>query len=176
VLTIGIPPLRERIEDIPLLLEHFLNRMDRELDRNVRSVSPDALLILQQHRWPGNVRELQSAVMCALVHSKGDTLTPDCLPPHLQEQPSPVGMLAAKQSVDRAVARMTQEILAGQFGNIYHEVQAAVDRAVLREVLDHVNGSQLQAAGLLGISRTTLRSKLRDLGLVVEKQINDSPG
>ena len=75
VLTIRIPPLRERIEDIPLLLEYFLVRMNRELDRHVRSVSPEAMQLLTQHSWPGNVRELQSAVKYALVHTAGDTLT-----------------------------------------------------------------------------------------------------
>ena len=83
-------------------------------------------------------------------------------------------MLAAEQSVDLAVARLVQETLAQKCGNIYDQVQAAVDRVVLREVLEHVKGNQVEAAELLGISRTTLRSKLRSLNMVVEKQVNDA--
>jgi len=172
VLTIRIPPLRERIEDIPLLLEYFLGRMNRELDRHVRRVSPEAMELLKQHSWPGNVRELQSAVKYALVHTAGDTLTADCLPPHLQEKSSRVEVLAAEESVDLAVARLVHETLAQKCGNVYYQVQAAVDRVVLREVLERVKGNQVEAADLLGISRTTLRSKLRALGLVVEKQVS----
>jgi two-component system nitrogen regulation response regulator GlnG len=174
VLTIHIPPLRERIEDIPLLLEYFLVRMNRELDRHVQSVSPEVMQLLTQHSWPGNVRELQSAVQYALVHTAGDTLTPDCLPPHLQEKSTRVEVLAAVESVDLAVARLVQETLAQKCGNLYYQVQAAVDRVVLREVLEYVKGNQVEAADLLGISRTTLRSKLRSLNMVVEKQVNEA--
>jgi len=174
VLTIHIPPLRERIEDIPLLLEYFLRRMNRELDRHVQTVSPEAMELLMRHSWPGNVRELQSAVKYALVHTAGDVLTPDCLPPHLLETASPVELQAAEQSVDFAVARMVQETLSRKSGNIYYLVQATVDRVVLSEVLQHVKGNQVEAADLLGISRTTLRSKLRSLKMFVEKQVNQS--
>ena len=66
VLTIWIPPLRDRIEDLPLLIEDFLGRMNRELDRHVHCVSPEAVQLLKQHSWPGNVRELQSAIQYAL--------------------------------------------------------------------------------------------------------------
>jgi two-component system nitrogen regulation response regulator GlnG len=125
------------------------------------------------------VRELQSAVKHALVYATGDTLTPECLPLHLQGKPSRVEALAAEQSVDLAVARLVQETLAQNCGNIYDQIQAAVDRVVLREVLEHVKGNQVEAANLLGMSRTTLRSKLRSLQLslrlIVEKQVNEVP-
>ncbi len=175
VLTIHIPPLRERIDDIPLLLQYFLARMNRELDRHIQTVSPEALELLKLHPWPGNVRELQSAMKYALVHTAGDTLTRDRLPPHLQENPARAEVLAAEQSVELAVARLVHETLAQKCGNIYYQVQAAVDRVVLREVLERVKGNQVEAAEFLGISRTTLRSKLRSLGLVVEKHVNEDP-
>jgi DNA-binding protein Fis len=96
-------------------------------------------------------------------------------------------MFAAKESVELAVAQLVQEILArataGAPGgqeqanvggtNAYYRVQAVVERAMLCKVLEHVKGNQVEAADLLGISRTTLRSKLRSLGLVVEKQVSD---
>jgi two-component system nitrogen regulation response regulator GlnG len=175
VLTIRIPPLRERIDDLALLLDYFLARMNQELDRRVTSVSPEAMCLLQQHAWPGNVRELQSTVQYALVHATGDTLLPDCLPPHLLQPPAAGETLAPEQSVDRVVSRLVQENLTRNAGNIYYHVQATVDRVMLREVLEHVKGNQVEAASLLGISRTTLRSKLRSLGLVVEKHLSESP-
>ncbi len=175
VLTIRIPPLRERIEDLPLLLDYFLTRMNRELDRRVQSVAPEAMQLLKQHSWPGNVRELQSAVKYALVHTAGDSLTAECLPQHVQHQMAHGQMTKAAESVDAAVARLVHETLSQRRGNIYYEVQAAVDRIVLREVLAHVKGNQVEAADLLGVSRTTLRSKLRSLGMVVEKQVGDAP-
>jgi two-component system nitrogen regulation response regulator GlnG len=174
VLTICIPPLRERIEDIPVLLDYFLRRMNRELGRHVQGVSPEAMELLRQHSWPGNVRELQSAVQYALVHTPGETLVPECLPPHLQQRSTGAEVLAAESSVDRAVTRLVQETVGQDHGNIYYQIQAVVDRVVLREVLERVKGNQVEAAELLGISRTTLRSKLRSLGLVVEKQVSDS--
>jgi len=82
-------------------------------------------------------------------------------------------LISAEQSVDLAIARFVQETLPQNRGDIYYQVQAAVDRIVIREVLEHVKGNQVEAADLLGISRTTLRSKLRSLGLVVEKQVTE---
>lgn len=174
VLTIHVPPLRERIEDIPLLLDYFLARMNHELDRHVRTVSPDAMELLKQHNWPGNVRELQSAVKYALVHTAGDTLRPELLPPSLLSKgSSPKELLAAEQAVDDALVQLVRETLAERSGNVFYHLQDVVERVVLREVLQHVKGNQVEAAELLGISRTTLRSKLRTLKLVVEKQVNE---
>ena len=94
--------------------------------------------------------------------------------PIFRRSPAQVEVLAAEESVDLAVARLVRETLAQKCGNIYYQLQAAVDRVVLREVLEHVKGNQVEAADVLGISRTTLRSKLRCLGLVVEKQVNEA--
>ena len=174
VLTVRVPPLRERIEDLPLLLEYFLGRMNRELDRHVHRVSPEAMQLLQQHCWPGNVRELQSAVKYALVHAAGEVLTPDCLPAHVRSGTRTVA--SAGEGVPPSdVAGLVRELLASGCGNLYRRVQEEVDRVVLDEVLRHVKGNQMEAAEILGISRNTLRSRLRTLGLAVEKQLSDVP-
>jgi two-component system nitrogen regulation response regulator GlnG len=169
VLTINVPPLRDRSDDLPLLIEYFIGRMNPELDRRVQSVSPEAMLLLKAHTWPGNVRELQSAVHYGLVHSSGDVLTPECLPPHLREAAAPADVGAVFD-----VARIVRGLLKQQSGNIYYRVQATMDRVVLETVLEHVKGNQVEAADILGISRNTLRSKLRSLGLSVEKHLNES--
>jgi nitrogen regulation protein NR(I) len=173
VLTIRVPPLRERLDDIPLLVNYFLARMNREFDRRVYSVSPEALQLLLQHTWPGNVRELQSAVKHAMIHTAGDILLPEALPIHLREGCGANHSPGALASGDLEVGRLTRELLERSHGNIYYSVQAAVDRVVLNAVLDFVKGNQVEAAERLGISRNTLRSKLRNLGLVIEKQLSD---
>jgi two-component system nitrogen regulation response regulator GlnG len=153
-----------------LLTSYFIGRMNRELDRRVQNVSPEALLLMKAHTWPGNVRELQSAIQYGLVHASGETLTAECLPQHLREA-------CAAPATERAVcdiARMARDLLRQRSGNIYYRVQAAMDRVVLETVLEYVKGNQVEAAEVLGISRNTLRSKLRSLGLIVEKQVNES--
>ncbi len=161
VLTIRIPPLRERMDDIPLLVNYFLGRMNREFDRRVCGISPEAMQLLKQHDWPGNVRELQSAVKHALIHAAGDIISPDCFPAHLREGSPPTQLASAVAGGDLEVGRLVRELLEQSRGNVYHHVQAAVDRVVLKAALDHVKQNQVEAAELLGISRTTLRSKLR---------------
>ncbi|MGO9111858.1 MAG: sigma-54-dependent transcriptional regulator [Thermoguttaceae bacterium] len=174
VVTIRIPPLRERMDDIPLLVNYFLGRMNREFDRHVHAVSPEAMQLLKQHNWPGNVRELQSVIKHALIHTPGDIVTPDGFPVHLRESSAAGQSPSAVAGGDLEVGRLVREMIERSRGNIYYHVQAAVDRVVLNAVLEHVKGNQVEAAELLGISRNTLRSKLRNLGLVVEKQLNDA--
>ena len=170
VLTIHIPPLRDRLDDLPVLINYFIGRMNADLDRRVQSVSPEAMLLLKEHNWPGNVRELQSAVQYALVHASGDMLSAECLPRHLRE----AGAAPAAERAVCDVARIVRDLLKQGSGNIYYRVQSAMDRVVLETVLEHVKGNQVEAADLLGISRNTLRSKLRGLGLIVEKQVSES--
>jgi two-component system nitrogen regulation response regulator GlnG len=174
VLTIRIPPLRERLDDIPLLLNYFFGRMNREFDRHVHGASPEAMQLFMQHNWPGNVRELQSVVKHALIHTPGDIILLDSLPVHLREGPAAGQQPSAGAGGELEVGRLVRELVAANRGNIYYHVQAAVDRVVLNGVLEHVKGNQVEAAELLGISRNTLRSKLRNLGLVVEKQLNEA--
>ncbi|OYV83344.1 MAG: Fis family transcriptional regulator, partial [Planctomycetia bacterium 21-64-5] len=149
--TLTLPSLRERRDDIPLLIEHFLRLFNRELGKNVRSVTADARRLLETHDWPGNVRELQSALKFALLHATGEVLTPDCLPevcrPAAGESAAPGA--APPGALD--VGRYTRQLLELNEPHIYRLVSAAVDRVVLDEVLRHVKGNQLQAAELLGI-------------------------
>jgi two-component system nitrogen regulation response regulator GlnG len=172
VVTIQVPPLRERKEDLPLLIAHFLNLLNRSLGKHVSSVSPEALRLLEAYSWPGNVRELQSTLKYALVQSTGEVLSPDFLPDHLRDRgasvsPSP----AALESGTFDLSQLVTGLLRAGEPDIYRKVCAAMDRVVIEAALRHVKGSQAQASELLGISRTTLRAKLRSLGLAVEKQL-----
>ncbi len=172
VFTVHVPPLREHMEDLPLLVDHFLGRMNRELGKRVRTVAPEAMRLLEEHSWPGNVRELESTLKYALVHATADVLTPGCLPYSLRlaaGRGEAQATAAPPSTLD--VAEYARRLLDAKQPDIYHNVISAVDRVVLEAVLRHTRGNQVEAARLLGVSRNTLRAKLRALGMVLEKQL-----
>jgi two-component system nitrogen regulation response regulator GlnG len=168
VFTIHLPPLRERREDIPLLVENFLHHFSRDMGRTVRSVAPEALERLVAYDWPGNVRQLQSMVKYAFIQAPGDVITLDCLPQNLFPESPPAAPPPAGVT---DLAYLTTSLLRAGEADIYRRVCAEMDRVVLDTVLRHVNGNQVRAAELLGISRTTLRAKLRALGVNAEKSL-----
>jgi two-component system nitrogen regulation response regulator GlnG len=171
VFTIPVPPLRERREDIPLLIEHFLPRFGRSLGRNIHSVTPDAQRCLESYDWPGNVRQLQSVLKYAIVQAPGDVVALECLPENLRAGPPPPGARPpTPEACTAGVAEFTESLLRAGELDVYRRVCLEVDRAVLGAVLRHVNDNQVKASEILGISRTTLRAKLRALRLGAEPQ------
>ena len=168
--TIRLPALRDRPGDVPLLVEHLIRASNQSLDRTVRTASPEALRLLEGYAWPGNVRELQSAVRYALVHTAGEVLTVEALPAHVRE-----GKAAAWPEAttgDGDLYCIVAGLLRVGAGDIYRKASMAADRTILETVLRHAEGNQVRASELLGISRTTLRAKLRLLGMTLEKQIH----
>ena len=177
--TIQLPPLRERMEDIPILTEHFLNVFNQELSKNIVGVSDDVLQILKAHNWPGNVREFQSAIKYAMIHATGAVLTPDCLPqschpalnttiPNSSLTPESSGSFDRTAGGFDLIGFVRQQLKDGK-PDLYRVIVQEVDRQILGEIMAHCEGNQLQAAERLGISRMTLRSKLRSLGLIQDK-------
>jgi len=171
--TIHLPPLRERREDIPRLAEYFTSRFGRKIQKRIRTISPSAMEALQSYDWPGNVRELESTLKYALVRTTGNVLTPESLPDHIQCRQSPVA--ASPTTTDDVRAFLRDLVRDGQ-GNVYQRMQMEVDRILFEEVFTFVQGNQVQAAELLGISRTTLRSRMQSLGLTVEKVMRPESG
>src|SRR5579884_958390 len=174
--TIHLPPLRERIDDLPLLVEHFLKIFNRDLNRQVRSVAPEAMRLLEAYPWPGNVRELQSTIRYALVHAAGEVLTPECLPESLRDwnagaSAAPVSGTGGVPVGGFDLAGHVQRLLHLGETDIYRKACEAADRVILEALLRHTRGNQVQASELLGISRTTLRAKMKALGMIVEKQV-----
>ena len=163
VFNIHLPPLRERGDDLSLLIRHFLRRFGRELGRDVREAAPDALARLRAYPWPGNIRELQSVLKQALLRSTGNVLLLNFLPQsHLEPASSPAVSLAREPGVEEFLVRLR---LCADVRDVYADAHRNLDRLLLPRVLEHTAGSQHQAALLLGIARQTLRSKLRDLGI-----------
>jgi nitrogen regulation protein NR(I) len=159
---IRLPSLRERKGDVPLLADYFLKTINHRLGKDVRVFSLEAMRRLEIHRWPGNVRELQSAVRYALLQTVGDVITPDSLPNSLRDSQSQV-LTPTKRQFE--VSKFTEDLLQNGSSEIYRKVIQGVDRVLLECVLEFVRGNQVHASEILGISRTTLRSKMEQLGI-----------
>jgi two-component system nitrogen regulation response regulator GlnG len=166
--TINAPPLRARLEDVAELAHYFLFRFNRELNLDLRGFAPEALQILEGYGWPGNVRELQGVVKQAMLNASGHVLLPEFLPEHLVKEPV-VGREAAGASDLLDVPALIAAGLRDRPGKLHEDVTAAVERVLLTRVLRYTQGNQTQAAELLGLSRVTLRHKLRTLNLDVDK-------
>ena len=174
VFTIALPPLRDRPDDLPVLVEHLVKRFNRELGKQVRSVAPEVMGRLEAHDWPGNVRELQATLKYALIQATGDLLTLDALPGEFGPESARPLPASGIEALD--VIPFVRRLLRDGESDLYQKVTSAVDRVILEEVLRHVRGNQVRASEILGIARNTLRSKLRAAGLAVEKQVGFDPG
>jgi two-component system nitrogen regulation response regulator GlnG len=173
VFTIHLPALRERGEDLPMLVRHFLRRFNRELHREVREVDPGAMQRLQRYSWPGNIRELQSVLKQALLQAHGAVLQPGFLPDTVG---GAAGAAIEQPTVAPAFSfeSFIQDELRGGAGNLYAEAHQQLDRILLPLVLRFTEANQLRAAQLLGIARQTLRAKLRELGVSVVRAVEGS--
>jgi two-component system nitrogen regulation response regulator GlnG len=173
VFTIQLPPLRERGDDLLMLIRFYLRKFSAELDREVRDVAPESLRRLGGYVWPGNVRELQSVLKQSLLRSRGTVLMPEFLPDFLsksEEDPGPGG------EADFHVGAFIRQRLQAGTMDLHAEAHLELDRALLMSVLQATKGNQVQAAKILGIARQTLRSRLRELGLHITKAVDSGEG
>jgi len=164
VVTLHLPPLRERRRDIPLLVEHFLAKHGEELGE--RGVAPDALDRLVGYDWPGNVRELENVVQRAMVMATAGVI----LPEHLPIGPvSAAASVAVDATLEEIIERKLMECVRGlrerSSANLYDLVVGLVEKPLLRAVLRETTGNQVRAAQILGINRNTLRKKLTEHGI-----------
>jgi two-component system nitrogen regulation response regulator GlnG len=170
--AIRLPPLRDRGTDIPLLAEHYLHRFCREFDKTATDISTDALELLLRYAWPGNVRELQSVLKQALLHATGDVLLPGFFPSRLRatlREPTE-GARAAEVHRTPLESLIDRELAAGG-GEIYAKSLAFLERTLLARVLRHTGGNQSRAAKLLGITRGSLRNKIRLLRITINPAV-----
>jgi two-component system nitrogen regulation response regulator GlnG len=168
VFNIHLPPLRDRGDDIPLLIQHYLQTYSSEFGRAVREVSPEALQRLSSYHWPGNIRELQSVLKQALLRASGPVLLTAFLP-----EPLGATCRADRASTERETpgveAWVVRQPLGPDVRELYAEAHSQLDRLLLPRVMEYARGSQHQASLLLGIARQTLRLKFRELGLDVAR-------
>jgi len=195
VVRIPVPPLRERREDIPEIVDYMLQILEKERKIKVRKVSPEVLAILCENRWPGNVRELENVVYRSAVVAQGDALLIKDLPDELagtagrseeraeceeQPGPSPAGAPAETGSgtiPDEAAATRLPPLpdaLDSAMNTLYSELRQKETRNLLRKIerafteraYADTGGNQARTAELLGMTRTTLKKRLKEYGLV----------
>jgi two-component system nitrogen regulation response regulator GlnG len=176
VFTIHLPPLRDRLEDLPILVQHYLRRFSAELGREIREIAPEALARLRAYSWPGNIRELQSVLRQALLRASGAVLLPGFLP-ELSPPVRPSTHAIAEPAFD--LERFIRQRLARATNDLSSETHREVDRLLMTLALEYTHGNHRDASRLLGISRQTMRVKLRALGLhvahSVEPDDDDTP-
>jgi DNA-binding NtrC family response regulator len=173
VCTIELPPLRERAEDLPVLVRHFLARYNREFGKDVRDIAPDAMALLRAYAWPGNVRELQSVIKHALLRANGSVLLSTYLP-SLAEEGSARSSHAP--GLASGLDELIERALTSDANDIHERVHREVDRVLLTKVLAYTNGNHRHAARLLGIARQTMRARLRALGIRVTHSVTSDDG
>jgi len=162
VFTIALPSLRERGGDLPMLVRHYLRLFSRQLGRDVTDISAEALEQLRNYSWPGNIRELQSVLKQALLHASGTLLLPAFLPN------LPPNRLAPARPVSGAdLAGFIRPLLSPEMKTLYAQTHDHVDRLLFTMAMDYTSGNQRNAARMLGISRQTMRVKMRALSMQV---------
>jgi DNA-binding NtrC family response regulator len=154
VVKLTLPPLRERREDIPLIIDHLVERFNRELGLQIHALSTDARHLLEMFDWPGNVRELENAICSAMIMSEGGTVTAHDLPPRIRGE---------AETADSAAT--SRDITKGILADAVREATEKLERMMIVSRLADFNGNRTATADSLGISRKTLFNKMRQYGL-----------
>jgi len=149
VVRLRMPGLREHPDDVPQLVAHFVARFNQEMKRTVRGVAPEAMDLLQAYHWPGNVRELRNVIERAFIlHATAEEIRPEHLPAELKK------VLPVRRT-EKLVPHVPDQGL----------VLEDVEKRLIVEAMERASGNQSKAARLLGISRDTLRYRLKKHGM-----------
>ena len=179
VVRIQIPPLRERPEDIRLLVNYFLKKFAKDQQGSPKSISSSVIKILEKYHWPGNVRELENVIQRAVVVAKGDVILPGDLPPEICDPGSITGspsQLAAGQapigeSGGNELASLARLLFRWARQNPKLKVIPAVERELIIHALSEAKGNQVHASKILGITRATLRKRVEKFNITRELNI-----
>jgi len=178
VVRIHMPPLRERREDVRLLVNYFLKKLAHDQGAAPKSISTGVIKALEQYHWPGNVRELENIIRRAHVVAKGDAILLSDLPQEIVSQSAPAG--ASSPAVAAApgdvaggtdVASLARKLFHWARKDPKLKLIPAVERELVIQALKETNGNQVQAAKLLGITRATLRKRLEKFDIQRELKI-----
>lgn len=169
--TIDLPPLRDRGGDIRLLLEHYLGCFNQRLHRKVEYISADAALALQGYYWPGNVRELETLLGHAMIKSDDSILGSADLPSYVHAGSREELHDTVTPKLTGAFENHISKLIDSDSTEIYANAQEYFDRSVLSRILRVTNGNQSAAAKRLGITRGSLRFKLKQLGLSIDNKV-----
>ena len=168
VIPISLPPLRERKEDIPELVELFTRQFVEEYQLSEIGISTEVVKQLTTYDWPGNVRELENAIKRALVMCSGQMLLPEHFDPILEKST----LISEPGDLNTQVHAMLQAHIEqymesdAPLGELYAEIREVFEKPLFKIVLEHTNGNRSKASDILGINRNTLHTKLVEYQLV----------
>jgi nitrogen regulation protein NR(I) len=168
VVTISMPPLRDRLEDIPALTEYLLSRFCREMQIDNPGISPEAIRALQTYHWPGNIRELANTIQKSLIFNRG-------MPIQAEDISFPSGKksdLSSRGNVEHTVQEWIKDMFQTKPDNLFEACVDQFSALVIKEALKLTKGNRSQAAKILGLSRPTLHSKMEKLGITVQSTVN----
>ena len=168
VVSVYLPPLRNRREDIPHLIDHFLDKYNGMNARKLRRISRDMLNVLLRYPWPGNVRELENAIERGVVLSRDEDFTEELLPLSVRMFAAQRRSTPASDSVETLTKRLADQALADyelREGEIYQLVIDQIEHALIDRALAKCNNVKTKAADFLGINRNTLNKKVKELGI-----------
>lgn len=173
---IHLPPLRDRGNDINLLINFFIRKYSKQLDKKVEGVSNEAIEILRSYAWPGNVRELQSVVRRAILMANGPVIVPENLTNETKntdrKTSEPTFISAESISKPVVVEQFVQSRIDEGSTDVYAETLEMMEYKLLTKVLVQAGGNQSQAAKILGITRGSLRNKIRSLGIMIDQIVS----
>jgi nitrogen regulation protein NR(I) len=175
VVRIQIPPLRDRREDIPLLVNYFLKTIGRELQHAPKSVAANVIKTLEKYHWPGNVRELENALRRAHVMAKSDAILLGDMPPEISGQggggaAAPPAPASAGEAAANDAAGLARQLFQWARRDPKLKIIPAVERELVVQALKETGDNQIQAAKLLGITRATLRKRIEKFG--IQRELN----
>ena len=160
VFSVELPPLRERSEDIPILVNHFVEKFAAELGSGVTGIQGEAIRALMAHDWPGNIRELENVVIRALAGARGEILGPEDLPEGFA-----AGRGESRAPMRRSAARSARGARSGLTGGNFKDLVNDYRKALIQEALGKFGGNKTKTAEYLGLKRTTLYSQIEELDI-----------
>jgi DNA-binding NtrC family response regulator len=170
VVSLYIPPLRERRVDIPILAEHFINQYSYMAKKPVQSISDEAMEVLSKYHWPGNVRELENNIHTAVVMSKNELMQPEDFPVFAESnQQAQVDFEEIKDNYAGMFSEfldpVMDKILNVSGSQVYYHLQSALEKVIISKTLERMKSNQVKTAEILGISRNTLRDRMQKFDL-----------
>jgi two-component system nitrogen regulation response regulator GlnG len=174
VVRIHLPPLRDRRDDIPLLVNYFLKKIAREQNRQPKSIATAAVKLFEKYHWPGNVRELENAIRRAHVLAKSDAILPGDLPPEISGAATgvaaPPAAIATGDAAAGDAATLARQLFQIAKRDPKLKIIPAVERELVIQALIETANNQVHAAKILGITRATLRKRIEKFG--IQRELN----
>jgi len=175
VVRVHLPPLRDRREDIPLLVNYFLQSLGKSQSAPPRSIAPAAIRVLEKYHWPGNVRELENVIRRGLVVAKGEAILATDLPAEITGKGQPAGAAPGASPAGDAtpsdLAPLARQLFQWARRDPKLKIIPAIERELVIQALKETANNQIQAAKLLGITRATLRKRIEKFGIQRELSI-----